>query len=136
FCIHFLGSRTHGSGQVDRDHQVMIHKAAGQLRQYVSSASPSEMAELYLTAINQQDPEIAAALFRSRGVAELSINRDFGAISAIRRVSANQALGDQADDALVLELAIRVNIFGRAGSKRQQRMTFQYIREGIGEPWK
>lgn len=29
-CIHFLGSRTHGSGLVCPDHQAMIKKAAGQ----------------------------------------------------------------------------------------------------------
>ncbi|NLX70310.1 MAG: LysM peptidoglycan-binding domain-containing protein [Clostridiales bacterium] len=30
FCIHFYGSRTHGSGKVDADHQAMVKKAAGQ----------------------------------------------------------------------------------------------------------
>jgi hypothetical protein len=135
FCIHFLGSRTHGSGQVDPDHQVMIHKAAGQLRRYVSSASPGKLADLYLTAINQQDPEIAAALFPGRSIAEPHIERDCAAISAIRRVSPDQQ-HLEADDSLVLELPIRVNIFGRAGTKNHQRMTFHYIREGIGEPWK
>ncbi|MGI6129016.1 MAG: peptidoglycan-binding protein [bacterium] len=29
-CIHFLGSKTHGSGRVDPDHQAMVRKAAGQ----------------------------------------------------------------------------------------------------------
>lgn len=28
-CLHFVGSRTHGSGRVDPDHQAMIRKAAG-----------------------------------------------------------------------------------------------------------
>ena len=28
FCIHFLGSKTHGSGRVDPDHQAMVRKAA------------------------------------------------------------------------------------------------------------
>ena len=28
FCIHFLGSTTHGSGKVDPDHQAMVKKAA------------------------------------------------------------------------------------------------------------
>ena len=30
FCIHFLGSRTHGSGRTCPDHQAMVKKAAGQ----------------------------------------------------------------------------------------------------------
>jgi hypothetical protein len=136
FCIHFLGSRTHGSGQVDLDHQVMVHKAAGQLRRYANGAPPGELADLYLTAVNQQDPEIAAALFRSRSLAERHIERDFAAISAIRRVSPDPELGDDAEDALVLSLPIRVNIFGRAGTKNHLKMTFHYMREGIGEPWK
>ena len=28
FCIHFLGSKTHGSGRVDPDHQAAVRKAA------------------------------------------------------------------------------------------------------------
>ncbi len=138
FCIHFLGSRTHGSGEVDPDHQVMLHKAAGQLRRYISDrgASPMALADLYLSAINQQDTEIAAALFRSRSAAMPHVERDFPAISAIRRVSPDLELGVDAEDALVLTAAIRVNIFGSAGTKHHRKMTFHYMREGIGEPWK
>ena len=136
FCIHFLGSRTHGSGQVDPDHQVMIHKAAGRLRRYVSNASPGALADLYLTAINQQDSEIAAALFRGRSAAKPHIERDFAAISAIRRVSPDPVLGDDANDGLVLSIPIRVNIFGSSGTKHDRKMVFHYTREGIGEPWK
>ncbi|MDK2927125.1 MAG: hypothetical protein PWR31_815 [Bacillota bacterium] len=28
-CLHFLGSRTHGSAKVDPEHQAMVYKAAG-----------------------------------------------------------------------------------------------------------
>jgi len=29
FCIHFLGSRTHGTNSLDPDHQYMVRVAAG-----------------------------------------------------------------------------------------------------------
>ena len=40
FCIHFLGSVTHGSRSVDPAHQVMVHRAAGLLPTTSASSRP------------------------------------------------------------------------------------------------
>lgn len=59
FCIHFLGSKVHKSGKVDFAHQMMIWKAAGQPITPFQKASPREVVELVVTAINQDDGELA-----------------------------------------------------------------------------
>jgi len=136
FCIHFLGSRTHGSGQVDPDHQAMIHKAAGLLRHYAGGLSPVRMAELYLSAVNQKDPEIAAALFQDRKLALRYVKRDLETIRAVRAVEGEPVAVSADDDSLTRDVSMYVNVDGSGGSKHHVRITFEFVREGLLEPWK
>ncbi|UUZ83365.1 hypothetical protein LJK88_05550 [Paenibacillus sp. P26] len=57
FCIHFPGKATHGSGNVDPDHQWMIRKAAGRLNEAFAAATPEDIIESFIVAVNQRDPE-------------------------------------------------------------------------------
>lgn len=58
FCVHFYGSATHRSRQTDAAHQVMVFRAAGQLKPYLESRPPAELAQLYVIALHQQDPAL------------------------------------------------------------------------------
>lgn len=61
FCIHFLGSVTHGSRSVDPAHQVMVHRAAGLLTDYISKLSPWELIDVWISAANQGDLQLLQA---------------------------------------------------------------------------
>ncbi|MFD0697278.1 hypothetical protein ACFQZT_24695 [Paenibacillus sp. GCM10027628] len=58
FCIHFLGSVTHRSRSSDPAHQVMVHRAAGLLDEYVSKLSPWALIDVWITAANQGDLQL------------------------------------------------------------------------------
>ncbi|MBD0379233.1 hypothetical protein [Paenibacillus sedimenti] len=58
FCIHFLGSVTHRSRSSDPAHQVMVHRAAGLLNEYVSKLSPWALIDVWITAANQGDLQL------------------------------------------------------------------------------
>jgi hypothetical protein len=58
FCIHFFRSTTHKSRESDLAHQLMVFKAAGNLKSYFKAASPLVIAESFVVAMNQQDPEL------------------------------------------------------------------------------
>ena len=58
FCIHFLGSVTHGSRSVDPAHQVMVHRAAGLLTDYISKLSPWALIDVWISAANQGDLQL------------------------------------------------------------------------------
>lgn len=60
FCIHFRDSRVHLSRKVDPAHQMMIWKAAGQPLVPFLKAGPQEVVDLVFTALNQDDPGLAA----------------------------------------------------------------------------
>ncbi len=60
FCLHFLYSRVHASNKIDPAHQLMVWKAAGRPEEPFLKAGPSEVINLVLTALNQNDTGLAA----------------------------------------------------------------------------
>ncbi|SDM92271.1 hypothetical protein SAMN04487897_101495 [Paenibacillus sp. yr247] len=58
FCIHFLGSVTHGSRSADPAHQVMVHRAAGLLTDYINKLSPWALIDVWISAANQGDLQL------------------------------------------------------------------------------
>jgi hypothetical protein len=60
FCIHFDGSTTHRTNNMDLSHKLMILKAAGKLESYLWQADPYEVANAYIAGIKQQDQLITS----------------------------------------------------------------------------
>jgi hypothetical protein len=58
FCIHFYGSTTHRTNEMDLSHKLMVLKAAGKLDEHLASANPYEMVNSYISGYKQQDPSI------------------------------------------------------------------------------
>ncbi|MGG1514824.1 hypothetical protein ABE504_05385 [Paenibacillus oryzisoli] len=61
FCIHFLGSVTHRSRSMDPAHQVMVHRAAGLLNDYVSKLPPLALIDVWISAAHQGDLQLLQA---------------------------------------------------------------------------
>ncbi|MBO8137980.1 MAG: hypothetical protein H0Z40_07570 [Desulfotomaculum sp.] len=60
FCIHFKDSTTHQNPRkTDLAHQIMVWKAAGRLPEMLRYCSPEQVAEIFLTALDQKAPDIA-----------------------------------------------------------------------------
>lgn len=59
FCIHFRDSKVHQSGKENLAHQMMVWKAAGRFRQMITAMGPEEVIEVLITALDQQDVELA-----------------------------------------------------------------------------
>lgn len=60
FCVHFKDSKVHRSRKVDLAHQMMVYKAAGQPLEPFLKAGQTEVLDLVFTALNQDDPGLAA----------------------------------------------------------------------------
>ena len=58
FCVHFMGSTTHGLKNEDPAHKMMVIKAGGMLDHYLSKIDPYEMIQVLEIAINQRDEVI------------------------------------------------------------------------------
>jgi len=71
FCLHFRDSKTHGSGNVDPAHQMMIWKAAGRLDSQLTAMPPGELIKAFFTALNQGDSGIASSMVNEAEKADL-----------------------------------------------------------------
>lgn len=58
FCIHFYGSTTHRTNEMDLSHKLMILKAAGRLEEYLSTVNPYDLVNSYVAGFKQQDKSI------------------------------------------------------------------------------
>jgi hypothetical protein len=72
FCIHFLGSSTHKSDQPDLAHQLMVHRAAGELTPYFASSTPAALARTFIAIMNHKDEELLQQLTAGMPQAELA----------------------------------------------------------------
>nr|WP_263326091.1 hypothetical protein [Neobacillus sp. Marseille-Q6967] len=66
FCIHFLGSTTHRTDNMDLSHMLMIYKASGKLEGYIAKANPYEVVEAYIAGLKQQDSRITSFISLQR----------------------------------------------------------------------
>jgi hypothetical protein len=58
FCIHFYGSTTHKTNEMDLSHKLMVLKAAGKLGNHLATADPYEIVNSYVAGFKQQDKSI------------------------------------------------------------------------------
>lgn len=112
FCIHFAGSTTHGSGSLDPAHQVMVHKAAGQLAEYMAGRTPLEVVELFVAAVNQQDPHLLSLVLEDNAPDSPMMQAWIDpAITAVRKLNADRDIpismdGDQSTASADIHLAM------------------------------
>lgn len=57
-CLHFLDSTTHSSRKTDPAHQVMVHKAAGQLHKYIQNLAPNSLQLTLLAMASQREIDV------------------------------------------------------------------------------
>lgn len=134
FCIHYLGSLTHKTDQQDPDHDVMVHKAGGQLVPYVRSQPPGQLAELFLIALRQQDMELLAVLFQNRNKATVCVES-----AALRELSGIRIAGSAAttgDDGQPLTASATVSANAYRGSEPTRlTLSLAFSRSAPGLPW-
>ncbi|TMV45670.1 hypothetical protein FE783_28725 [Paenibacillus mesophilus] len=134
FCIHFLGSSTHRSGQVDLAHQLMVHKAAGKLPELLGQASPERMAESLFEALHQQDGALLrAALHGASAETQEKFEKLLRTVDDVRVAPFKQS--PDRSESVEAEIPVKVTIQGRGGGLREETFRLQFVRETIQSPW-
>lgn len=134
FCIHFLGSATHGSGNVDPDHQWMVYKAAGSLDEAFKQASPYGVIDSFFIALNQQDHELLRRSFADRENPALNyFIQTMGQIKSIRKTKAFTEKDTSGQTRFELPVEVTVHAAGR----RPEKHTFSFVLEkaSVNSPW-
>ncbi|MDF2958880.1 MAG: hypothetical protein K0S39_615 [Paenibacillus sp.] len=135
FCIHFLGSTTHGSGNVDPEHQLMAHKAGGKLEEYFAHASPYQIVDAYINAFNFHDSQILKMSFSNSKHPQLELlfaNKD--QITGIRKRV--KTVVRDISGLISLEIPVEVGISRGGRGEETVTLLFQMKRTSPFEPWK
>ncbi|MEB3100730.1 hypothetical protein [Ferviditalea candida] len=140
FCIHFLNSATHGSGNVDLTHQLMVYKAAGKLQEYIEQASPYEIVDTFFIAVNQQDLELMKMMFLDLKDQQFEwiLQRRMNNIKAIRKISNHISNYDEEEweNLLSVPVPVTVSIYQAGGGEQKLSFIFQLKRFSLTDPWK
>jgi len=78
FCIHFQGSATHGKGNIDLGHQLMVAKASGTLEPFISALDPYDTVNAFFLANEYDDRALMRSVFADSLSPQANI-RHFGA---------------------------------------------------------
>ncbi|WP_141692375.1 hypothetical protein [Paenibacillus pectinilyticus] len=125
FCIHFLGSVTHGSRSVDPAHQVMVHRAAGLLNDYVSKLSPSALIDVWISGAHQGDLQLLQVTTGQ----EQALH-----VRSMRRLSKEQE--QDVSQLLQLDTTVDVAMTGaRSSAVSTRRVLFHLERATLQDRW-
>lgn len=141
FCIHFQGSSTHKSDSPDPAHQIMVHKAAGQVQPYLDTVAPLVLAKTFIEVMYHQDKELLQQLGEDMSKDKLaSFISQMDSLVSIRENTppkAKELADDQSlGDLLMTEIKLPVSIHELNKPRRNGYYVFLIKRESLDSPWR
>ncbi|MDR7072978.1 hypothetical protein [Fictibacillus barbaricus] len=133
FCIHFLGSSTHRSRNVDPSHQLMILKAGDQLDRYASGASAKDVVSMFLVGMKQQDYKIAKPSLSAQLQQDEEIHDQFKGITSMQYEIKEKS--HRYPPIVRTELTAKIKSFDEDG-KHNITYSFFLERKSITDGWK
>lgn len=125
FCIHFLGSTTHGSKKPNTAHQIMAWKAADQFDRQLEKVSAPEAIDIFFTAVDQGATALAARLLDDSRESQLLLARSCQ-IQTVRLDS----ITEQEDKSYEVKLTL---VF--SGEQEEHKRTFNLQFQRPVSPW-
>ncbi|MEK8129528.1 hypothetical protein WMW72_16605 [Paenibacillus filicis] len=138
FCLHFLGSTTHGSAQVDLEHQLMVRKAGGALDDYFGRAGAEEVAAAYVAAIHLRDSQLLKLSFGSLRHPQLEETMRWMHGLAAIRPSKNQPVQSgsiNGNGLLALDFPIQVELTRKERKPEHTTLMFRLRRLSPIDSW-
>ncbi|MBD3918621.1 hypothetical protein H8B09_07660 [Paenibacillus sp. PR3] len=138
FCVHFLGSTTHKSDEPDVAHHLMIYKAAGQVREYLDTASPALLAASFVEAMDHDEPYLLTQIavgMPSDKVAEWTKQMpDIRTIRIDKPHKSNASDGQPIDNG-ALTTQVRLNVTLMKQSEQRSSYLFHFNRKSSQSRW-
>lgn len=136
FCVHFLNSSTHRAEHPDPIHQLMVYKAAGQLRPYLDASSPDRLALDLIIALDHHESEIVRLLAEGMDTKRFAqLANEAGKLSAIRWNGKPEPEPD-VSRLLVYEAERGVSVAYAAGGNRNETLRMTFARPSAESPWR
>lgn len=133
FCIHFQGSTTHGKGNVDLGHQLMIAKASGTLDRFVTEFDPYDTINAFFLANEYGDSGLMHRLFPGSAHPQANM-RHFGVEEGAVRYRFLQG-EDHTEQQLAIDIEVETCLARAARCSSKSVHVFHMRRMSQVEPW-
>lgn len=132
FCIHFYGSTTHRTNEMDLSHKLMVLKAAGKLDEHLASVDPYELIQSYIAGFKQQDPSILKAASLQKVKWKPIINK----VENVRISRMYLLPAEDITDELYLSVPVEIDWYISGEGRRMYRGEMHLIRLSPIGSWK
>lgn len=145
FCIHFLGSSTHKSEFPDLAHQLMVHKAGGELTALFDSSSPLALAKTFIVLLHHREEDVLRQLGKEMPAEQVDeFVRKMETLETFKetpRKNAEAADRDNDDvsniaEELEVKVVIPVTVKVKNEPEQKTRISFEFRRKSKESPWR
>ncbi|WP_394232201.1 hypothetical protein [Niallia oryzisoli] len=135
FCVHFLGSTTHGSKHEDLSHKLMILRAGGKLDDYLNVISPSQLLNVFEVAVNQGDEQIIKMLVEN-GEKEKLLQKKLKKIMIIRLDEKSLSVNEGKEDVVSQQINVKATIYKSNNTQERKPLHFMFWKDIVSGQWK
>jgi hypothetical protein len=132
FCIHFYGSTTHRTNEMDLSHKLMVLKAAGKLDQHLAGADPYELVNSYVAGYKQQDKSI----LQLTSLQKYKWQKVYSKVENVKISRVYMLPPEDITDELYLSIPIEIDWFIQDQGRKVYRGEMHLIRFSPYSPWK
>lgn len=134
FCIHFFGSTTHRSGNMDLSHKLMILKAGGKIDDYLNHIDPYELIQIFSTAVNLNDKQLfERTIAKNENQSQLTkMIRSFTYFGITHKSLLSV---EEIDDQVLIEVPIEVEFYKKNKGKLKKEMHLIIRRDSLIDRW-
>jgi hypothetical protein len=132
FCIHFYGSTTHRTNEMDLSHKLMILKAAGKLDEYILAADPYEVVNSYIAGYKQKDK----AILKLTSLQKIKWQNILSKVENVKISRVSMLPSEDITDELYLEVPIEIDWYLQDEGRKVFRGMVHLIRFSPVGSWK
>lgn len=132
FCIHFYGSTTHRTNEMDLSHKLMVLKAAGKLDEHITAIDPYELVNSYVAGFKQQDKSILNLI----SLQKIKWDRIVSKIENVRITRVYMLPAEDITDEMYLSIPIEIDWYIEGEGRRLYKGEVQLVRFTPIGSWK
>ncbi len=130
FCIHFLGSTTHKTDNMDLSHKLMVYKAAGTLKMHLDRQDPNDTVRSFIAGMKEQDNTILNHL----STVKMDWRSALEEVENIKLLKVDEVKEFQSET--MLHINIEWHLYIQNEKRKSEMKQLTLVRSSPLEPWK
>ncbi|WP_152642900.1 hypothetical protein [Bacillus alveayuensis] len=134
FCIHFWGSTTHRSGNMDLAHKLMILKAGGKIDDYLNNIDPYELIHIFSIAVNNRDKQLLE-LTVAKNENQSQLTKIIKDLTYFRITNMSLLPMEDINEPILIEVPVEVEFYKSNKGRDKKVMHFIIRRDSLIDRW-